>query len=496
MVDSMPFIALDLRWRVTEPIDKVPYFQGALWSGMLRHAYRAFLKPGESFHQTGLRPLPRDYGINGYRPGQRVHLGLVLPVAEAPRLAAVIAALGTCRSLHGQFTPGVTLRLEAITCRRSGLSWPKHTAEPVDCTALMPLAKRLVDSESFTLAFTAPLRLKKSPGHRRPGHFFGDLAWFRDADQPLAYLFRHLLDPEDAARLTLLEVRGWWREVDYGRPRNRKHLGGFVGYLRISGKLSLDGAMALIRNQWLGLGLHSGFGLGQYRILDLVDANPLRPMATNVNLWREARKRICRDWDPFSGLRRKRGPRVGAAQSGAGLETRLNDAVIRKTALAVLANALAKAAGRPKCRYLQEGQPMPQAVGITICPSGKRPDHRSLLAWLGTLFPGDPVLPHLKAWQADEAAASDPVWGKLSRALIRGLLQHEFARQAIHLPGSRWDLVLAQSQPGDIEAQLKHLRRVLDWLELGEPALKLSKVVLTDWLKSHQENPQAEAQVA
>ena len=257
---------LRTEWEVLKPITHVTFFQGCLWSALLRYAYNPWLRPGEYFHQTGVRLQPADVGIPTYETGERLCLGLIVPTAEAARLATVLAGLQGSADCHGQFEPGRTLHLRDVTCRVSGEPWPGHGARPLvpeDCAAAVTA---LMARTRHELWFHAPLRLTK-PAAYRNGKHFADQTFLRESPISDDLLRRHL-GLWDELTLDRSGIHGLWMTVHYGRRTQPKTLAGFSGLLPFSGRLDRESALNLLWASWLGIGKNRAFGLGCFELAE------------------------------------------------------------------------------------------------------------------------------------------------------------------------------------------------------------------------------------
>ena len=265
------------RWRVLKPITNMPAFQGTHWSALLRHAYNPFLKPSEAFHETGLRPIPLGPGGSRFRTGQRLTLALSLPGRELDRLAKVLGSLQHARGIHGHLEPGNTLTLESVFCCLSRQPWPERRSMPFSREAAAQAIDVLCRLRAFRLHFTAPLRLKRPPGGKRPGGRYCDPAWFSAARGALGHVISQLAPGNwaEAQDLVLSGIAGHWQDVPFGRTTKPTTLGGFVGMLQLEGRVPPRLAWSLILGQFLGIGKNRAFGLGLYRIPEIAHLMPV-----------------------------------------------------------------------------------------------------------------------------------------------------------------------------------------------------------------------------
>ncbi|CAM2009574.1 reverse transcriptase domain-containing protein [Acanthopleuribacter pedis] len=275
------FFLLRLDWEVLKPILRVPHFQGMLWSALFRHAYNPWLKNGESFHHTGLVLEPADFGVAEYAPGDRIALGLLVPVPEAERLFQVLSGLDQAPGIHGQFAPGHTVRLRHITCRFSGAPWPGPNTQPLGLADLRPLVEHYRQEEELKLWFHAPLRLTKPPHCKNGGRYCGP-TFFQEHPLADAHLTR-ALGLEAGVTLVREACHGLWLDTAYGRG-TQKIIGGFCGVLTMRRPASDTDLLRLITASFSGIGKNRGFGLGVFNLekrdhlLDLVPLIKQRPL--------------------------------------------------------------------------------------------------------------------------------------------------------------------------------------------------------------------------
>ena len=279
--DSMQInhYSLLLTWRALKPITHVPHCQSALWSSMFRHLANPVLADGEGFHQLGLIVEPADWGVSQYGCGDTIQLGIWVPVNETLRFARMLSQLNQPGQTHGQFEPGNTLLLEAITCRVTGTSWPGPEARPLTDNDLFHAARRWQTKGGVDCWFRAPLRLTKPPQQKGTGRY-ADEAYFRENPLSPAHLAQTIgldrleLDPPGCA--------GSWLDVPYGRTTKPTNLGGFVGRLRFKGEASFQDRLALIHASLAGIGKNRAFGFGLFhfdgrdQVLDLLPLSDRR----------------------------------------------------------------------------------------------------------------------------------------------------------------------------------------------------------------------------
>ncbi|CAM2009576.1 hypothetical protein [Acanthopleuribacter pedis] len=214
------FFLLRLDWNVLKPITRVPHYQGMLWSALLRHAYNPWLKHGESFHQAGLVLEPADFGVPEYETGDRIALGLLVPVHEALRLAQVLTRLDQAPGTHGQFAPGRTIQLTRVTCRFSGDPWPSAASRPLEPADLQTLVEHYRDLHEMKLWFHAPLRLTKPPRCKSGGRYC-DPAFFQQHPMAAAHLTR-ALGIQATVTLHGEACHGLWLDTTYGGEHQKK----------------------------------------------------------------------------------------------------------------------------------------------------------------------------------------------------------------------------------------------------------------------------------
>ncbi len=290
----MAYCFLKLTLGVLDTIDDLPQFHGVLWSALLRFGYNLYLKPNESFHETGIIVSPADTGVVKYQRLDRIELGVALPPNETKRFQQVLDNLGTQPGLHGHFVPGKTIRLSEIHCRVSGRPWPKNPAVPLTMQDLQACVERLSDCFHFQLVLDTPLRLTRPAGHKEKQHRYCDEAFFRQSPNRCHHMLKQAVEadglvvPSNAFDWVELEYcHGIWLDVSY-HGKAGKTIGGLVGVLACKGKLDTPVWDSLIWHQWLGLGKNCAFGLGQYRIPQIEEISPLQPLVKHTTLLKSA----------------------------------------------------------------------------------------------------------------------------------------------------------------------------------------------------------------
>lgn len=284
-MSSDPFLEsyfLCLTWRVLKPITHVPHFQGALWSALFRHAANDYLRSGEDFHHLDLRLEPADTGVVSYAEGDRIDLGLALPVFETMRVAEMLTVLTQHGFTHGQFEPGKTIALESVVCRRSGADWPSPDARPVGQSDLSSAAENWRPCDPLDLWFQAPLRLTKPKGEKGDGRY-ADEPFFREREAAAALLKNAL--GLDKLQLVPSDCFGTWLDVFYGRTSKPTTLGGFVGRLRLTGGFDEADRKALLKASLEGIGKNRAFGFGRFSFEEQEALLGLQPLRKHRRLW-------------------------------------------------------------------------------------------------------------------------------------------------------------------------------------------------------------------
>lgn len=152
---------------------------------------------------------------------------------------------------------------------------------PLPPSHLQDEVGRLRSSPSLTLRFLTPLRFHKPKDTRDGGRVHFDRRMFL----PTVFVrrLRHRLErlgvippgsdgevPPKEYRLQLVRNRLAWLDLSYGRAAHRKHLGGAMGTVTLSGITAPD-AEVLVYGQYYRLGENTRFGFGAYRIAELGD---------------------------------------------------------------------------------------------------------------------------------------------------------------------------------------------------------------------------------
>lgn len=285
-----PTYLLEMRFTVLAAIDNLPHFQGAQWSALIRNLLKPYLN-GKSTADAEIWVQSVETGVPAYQTGDPVHVGLVIPQGQAASVFEALRRFNDSSLGHGHFLPGRSIRLDSVNCRVSGRSvlmnnaldgtW--ETFVPLDETIIAEEVGLLTGLDEFNIYFCSPLRLKRPPEAKRAGHRYCDEAFFLiAADSGMAAL-THLIDSvrfnvaslSTQESVTVNEGALTWLDLSYGR-KVRKTLGGVVGRLKVSGRLTDRAAQNLSLGQYLGAGKNPAFGFGFYYIPEL---DPVRKVA-------------------------------------------------------------------------------------------------------------------------------------------------------------------------------------------------------------------------
>jgi hypothetical protein len=286
----MPFIPclrLQLGCMALTTITGLPVYHGALWSALLRNLLRRYFPARTSLADTGILPVCR-WNPQIIQAGHTLYLELLTPVSC---LHPVLEMLWDFNYRHtrGYFRPGVTLRLQTVHCAVSGtliVSFDSNSPPVLHSDNLVPLtpeslalpAATLLQQSAFTLVFDTPLRLRRPPGKKTPGHQFCDTKYFRDITNTdaIAHLASGVrwLEPVNDGRLhgdtaaTIDRSTLTWMDIPYGRGFP-KTLGGVTGHITVQGITNREMARRLVWGQFTGAGKNGAFGLGFYHIPEL-----------------------------------------------------------------------------------------------------------------------------------------------------------------------------------------------------------------------------------
>lgn len=290
-----PLHLLQLRLRAAAPIRGLPHYHGPQWFGMFNFILARYLPAGATLNQAGFRIHPVETGVSYYERDEPLHLGITFPSSSADAVVGMLRDFNGLKAPHGQFQPGKTLLLEEIACRLSGQCFQP---ESLDGSLLAPLFPELLGSEvetlaqldAFSLCLSAPLRMKRPEGFKKPGHEFVDPEFFlgegAGCPDPLIHLVRAAALPGSAVpEASGLQVSGGaltFLDNTYGDYQ--KPIGGVMGILRIAGRPSPAVAEALVAGQYLGLGKNRTFGLGFYHIPEIDGARAIQPLTRSKTL--------------------------------------------------------------------------------------------------------------------------------------------------------------------------------------------------------------------
>lgn len=290
-----PLILLELRLRALKPIRKLPHFLGPHFSAMLRHLLRADLPDEASLAQAGVWLQTVETGIVAYEEGEPIRFGLTLPAALAPCIGQALAGFNETVQAQGHFQPGVTVALDEVFCRISGAPWDWRQPCPLSPEILAPEMEKLMNLDRWSLLLHSPLRLTRPAGAKAQSHRYVDEDYLdaarREGQNPLEILRDRMRLPGaeavDVARGRFHGGGCTWLDVPYGNPKG-KSLGGLIGRLHFSGRLTPQAAALLVAGQYFGAGKNAPFGFGFYDIPELAPVRAVAPLRRGRTLLERA----------------------------------------------------------------------------------------------------------------------------------------------------------------------------------------------------------------
>lgn len=298
-LDLPPLHLLQLRFRAVAPIRGLPHYHGPQWNAMFNFILKPYLPAGTTLAQGGFWVHPVETGVSQYETGDPIHLGLTFPQGLAEPVLCMLREFNGLKSPHGHFQPGTTLTLEEIACRLSGQTFSPDSADasllaPLFSDLLVPEIEALMEKDTISICFHAPLRLKRPEGFKEPGHQWVDpeflLGETPARPDPPMHLIRSIALPghslPETSGLTVSGSALTFLDNTYGDFKIP--IGGVMGLMRLSGRPSLHVAAALVAGQYLGLGKNRTFGLGFYHIPDIQQARAIRPLTRAKNLLERA----------------------------------------------------------------------------------------------------------------------------------------------------------------------------------------------------------------
>lgn len=269
-------IHLELRFRVTERITRLPHYQGALWNAFFRDLLKVFVSKNRSMADLGVSVHPFETGVTEYRKNEPLHLGLSFSQGLLPGMADMIRGFNTLPPARGHFHPG-RLTLEAAVCRVSGMDLVKPLSggtNPEDVLSqglAVPVCRDLIKSEAeklrtckcITLRFHGPLRFKSPAGYRKKtGFTYLDPRFFHDDPGHVSWFLNQLGSDSEQSELKVADATLIWLDNKYGEKRTT--LGGLMGSITFDGPVSEREAQCLAAGQYEGIGKNRSFGLGFY----------------------------------------------------------------------------------------------------------------------------------------------------------------------------------------------------------------------------------------
>jgi len=287
----MPFHLLALRFVVLRPIHRLPHFHGPHWSALFRNVCNPLAaENGGGSPTVWVQPI--ETGLLSYDIDDTIALGLVVKTDSAAALEFALSRFNDTLVGRGHFQPSVTIRLESVISRDTGLPWSAGDP-PLSMARLESEIDHLSRLENFSIETISPLRIPRPVGTKKEEHRYCDADFFLSGDHDTACqrLLEKVRDEANwSPAQTLLTVTSGaltWLDVSYGDPKG-KTVGGVVGTLGISGRPDREQARRLVLGQYLGVGKNAAFGLGFYHIPELDTVRMIAPLTRSTTLFDRA----------------------------------------------------------------------------------------------------------------------------------------------------------------------------------------------------------------
>lgn len=393
-----PLILLELRLRALKPIRKLPHFLGPHFSAMLRHLLREALPDEASLAQAGVWLQTVESGIVAYEEGEPIGLGLTFPAELAPCIGQALAGFNETVQAQGHFQPGVTVALDEVWCRISDAPWDRRRPCPLTAEILAPEVERLLHLDRWSLLLQSPLRLTRPAGAKAQSHRYVDEDYLdaarREGHNPLEILRdRMRLPGAEAVDVACGGFHGGgctWLDVPYGNPKG-KSLGGLIGRLHFSGRLTPQAATLLVAGQYFGSGKNAPFGFGFYDLPELAPVRRIAPLRRGRTLFERAVQAAPTDAEDrvHRALAVRLTPAVEGLLSHSAYAYR--QGLSRRSAAATLKSLL--------------GQGYDGGIKADIAAFFDSVRHDDLLDLLAGYFPAEPAVGLIAVWLATAAEA-------------------------------------------------------------------------------------------
>jgi len=306
-----PICLYDLRFRVTCPINNLPFFHGPQLSALFRYILGPCLPPGTSLSSALIAIEPVETGVLSFEKDDIFHVGISIPSSRLSLLEAIVEILSfgkICETIpsHAHFIPGTNIILEEVTCRVSERSF-SLTPTPITYETIKDEIDLLKEMGEFSLVFVSPLRLPRPPSFRIEGHRYCDEEFFFSPSSlnPLNPIIlsiakrisRYFSQSEDEGITLKEELENTdlkiedgaliWIDCPYGTEFS-KTIGGVSGTIKVSGRCTEYISRILVLGQYSHLGKNTTFGFGQYIIPELSSVRKVKPLSRGKTLLERA----------------------------------------------------------------------------------------------------------------------------------------------------------------------------------------------------------------
>ncbi|RMG00254.1 MAG: hypothetical protein D6726_11560, partial [Nitrospirae bacterium] len=170
-----PIYLIECTFRVTAPVEGLPFYTGPHWSALFRTLYRLLhAQPMPS----AIGVIPIETGMTQLDAGDLFTVHLDCPAPHWEPVREMLEAFNEFELRDGHFAPGRSVQLSGAVCRVSGKDALAYTPYPLTEEIIHQTAATLRGTGSLNLTFYTPLRLTRPGGAKTEGHRYVDVGFF------------------------------------------------------------------------------------------------------------------------------------------------------------------------------------------------------------------------------------------------------------------------------------------------------------------------------
>lgn len=293
MIKIPPLKLLMLKIKTSAYINKLPYYHGIHWYGLIRNIFDEHIKDKFGLKDYKVWVHPMDYGVLSYEEDEPIYIGLSFPIKYAEAIEKLLRNFNNYTGLTGHFQPTETVMLEQVMNRiETGSEYMTYETIQYEIEVLTKL-------RGCTMHLYSPLNLKKPIEYRYKKHKHYDaeifyLQHYEDA-KILAHMMNSIradikpqINEEDIGNTHLIPQGINWFPITYGKGKYKKTYGGIVGELKLKGTINREVAERLVLGQYFGMGFNYNLGFGFYNIPEIDFAKKIAPVKRGISILERA----------------------------------------------------------------------------------------------------------------------------------------------------------------------------------------------------------------